>query len=127
MPAGALCCGRRRHLAVLDRQDAVGRIQRTRRHETALLIDVAAGADVLVVPHGSIAVDGVSLTINAIPEAGAFQVAIIEYTEHQTTLGELAAGDEVNVEGDVIGKYVQALLESRLRRPASIVQSPDVP
>jgi riboflavin synthase len=66
--------------------------------------------EVLVVPHGSIAIDGVSLTVNAIPEPGTVQVSIIEYTERHTTLGELRPGDAVNVEGDIIGKYVRTLL-----------------
>ena len=64
----------------------------------------------LLVPHGSIAVDGVSLTVNELPEAGVVQLSLIEYTLAHTTLGELRAGSRVHVEADVIGKYVRHLL-----------------
>jgi riboflavin synthase len=55
-------------------------------------------------------VDGVSLTVNALPEAGIVQVSLIPWTEQHTTLGRLRPGDRVHLEADVIGKYVQALL-----------------
>jgi riboflavin synthase len=78
----------------------------------ALLIDVAVPEeiDALLVPHGSITVDGVSLTVNALPAPGILQVSIIEYTRRHTTLGQRGVGDRVNLEGDVIGKYVQRLV-----------------
>lgn len=91
--------------------DGVGRVRRVAREGTALLIDVAvppAVADLLV-PQGSITLDGVSLTVHAVPGPGEVRVSIIEYTERHTTLGRLAEGDAVHVEGDVIGKYVRAL------------------
>jgi len=91
--------------------DGVGRVQRLSREGTALLIDVAVppGVSALVVPQGSIALDGVSLTVLATPAAGEVRVSIIEYTERHTTLGRLAPGDAVHLEADVIGKYVRAL------------------
>ncbi len=64
----------------------------------------------LAVPRGSIAIDGVSLTISELPDVDVVRVSLIEYTLRHTTLGELTAGDEVHVEGDIIGKYVQRLL-----------------
>jgi riboflavin synthase len=64
------------------------------------------------VPHGSITVDGVSLTVNALPGPDAVQVALVPYTRVHTTLGALAAGDRVQVEGDALGKYVKALCRS---------------
>lgn len=70
----------------------------------------------LMVPHGSIAVDGVSLTVNEIPEPGVVELSLIEYTLHHTTLGGLRAGDPVHVEGDMMGKYVQRLLAPWLAR-----------
>lgn len=91
--------------------DGVGRVVRVVREGTALLIDVAvppAIADLLV-PQGSITLDGVSLTVNAVPAVGEARVSIIEYTERHTTLGRLSPGDALHVEGDVIGKYVRAL------------------
>ncbi|NIN72845.1 MAG: riboflavin synthase [Gemmatimonadetes bacterium] len=60
--------------------------------------------------HGSIAVDGVSLTINALPAAGTAEVALIPYTYEHTNLSRLAPGDKVNLEADMIGKYVARTL-----------------
>jgi riboflavin synthase len=65
----------------------------------------------LSVLHGSITVDGVSLTVNALPPDGTLQLSLIEYTLRHTTLDLLRAGDEVNVESDLIGKYVQKLMQ----------------
>jgi riboflavin synthase len=92
--------------------DAVGTVRDVSRRESALLVDIYTPEDVgrLLVPHGSIAVDGVSLTVNALPSPGIMQVALIEWTENHTTLGALRAGDAVHLEADVIGKYVQALV-----------------
>lgn len=92
--------------------DGVGTVRNVQRQESALLIDIDVPPDVarVLVPHGSIAVDGVSLTVNALPAPGTLQVSIIEWTERHTTLGELRPGSRVHLESDVIGKYVQALL-----------------
>jgi len=65
------------------------------------------------VEKGSIAVDGISLTIAALGE-GSFDVAVIPHTFAQTTLGDRRAGDRVNLEVDVLGKYVERLLAARL-------------
>jgi riboflavin synthase len=65
------------------------------------------------VEKGSIAVDGVSLTIAALRE-GAFDVAVIPHTFTATTLGDRRRGDRVNLEVDVLGKYVERLLAARL-------------
>lgn len=92
--------------------DAVGTVRDVTRRESALLVDISVPEDVgrLLVPHGSLTVDGVSLTVNALPAPGVVQVALIAWTEQHTTLGALRAGDPVHLEADVIGKYVQALL-----------------
>jgi riboflavin synthase len=63
----------------------------------------------LTVLHGSIAINGVSLTVNALTEAGC-QVAVIPHTWQHTNLRDLRRGEAVNVEADLIGKYVQRLL-----------------
>ncbi len=60
--------------------------------------------------HGSITLNGVSLTVNALPAPGRIQVAIIPHTWEVTNLGRLEAGGRVNVEGDMIGKYVKKLM-----------------
>jgi riboflavin synthase len=62
---------------------------------------------------GSVAVDGVSLTVAAVDDDG-FEVALIPHTLEATTLGRLEAGDEVNLEADVLGKVVERLLAARL-------------
>lgn len=67
----------------------------------------------LLVPKGSVAVDGVSLTVVDV-EADRFSVALIPHTLSVTTLGELKAGDEVNLENDILGKYVDHLLRGRI-------------
>lgn len=64
------------------------------------------------VPHGSITVDGVSLTVNTLREADVVEISLVPFTREHTTLGGLAAGDRVHVEGDVLGKYVKALCRS---------------
>ena len=67
--------------------------------------------DNVVKTYGPIrAVDGVSLTVNAIPDAHTVQLSLIDYTVRSTTLGNLRVGHRVHVEADVIGKYVQRLV-----------------
>jgi riboflavin synthase len=65
-----------------------------------------------VVEKGSVAIDGVSLTVAAV-EGGTFSVALIPHTLAVTTLGRRAPGDFVNLEGDVLAKYVAALVRPR--------------
>jgi riboflavin synthase len=65
------------------------------------------------VEKGSISVDGVSLTVASLGD-GSFDVAVIPHTFSATTLGERVAGDRVNLEVDVLGKYVERILEARL-------------
>ena len=67
----------------------------------------------LMVPKGSIAVDGISLTVVNITD-NRFSVALIPHTLQVTTLGSVSVGDTVNIENDVLGKYVDQLLERRL-------------
>ena len=78
-------------------------------------LSVRCGADVarLLLPKGSVAVDGVSLTIAALG-ADDFSVALVPHTLQRTTLGELRAGDRVNLEPDLVGRWVLAAVE-RLR------------
>ena len=96
--------------------DGVGTVAATRWREDALLIDVEVPPALfaLMVPLGSVAVDGVSLTVNALPADGLLQVSLIEFTRRVTTLGDLAAGALVHLEADVIAKYVRRLAEPYL-------------
>jgi riboflavin synthase len=92
--------------------DGVGEVRDVRHAGDARLVDVVLPAPVadLAVPRGSIALDGVSLTVSELPDPTTVRVSLIDYTLRHTTLGDLAAGHGVHVEGDIIGKYVQRLL-----------------
>lgn len=94
--------------------DGVATIDDVRQEADARLVDLALppGLAELMVQHGSLAVDGVSLTVNDLPSAGAVQLSLIDYTLRHTTLGGLATGDRVHVEADMLGKYVQRLLRA---------------
>ena len=100
---------------VLGHVDGVGRVEQVSRSGDATIIDVSVDAELaeLMVPHGSLTVDGVSLTVNELPSATVVQVSLIEHTLRHTTLGSLTAGDRVHVEADIIGKYVRRLLETQ--------------
>ena len=92
--------------------DDVGIVQRVERVDDAMLVDVELPEDLveLMVLHGSVTIDGVSLTVNELRAPGILQLSLIEYTWTHTTLGALAAGDRVHVEADMLGKYVRQLL-----------------
>ena len=89
-----------------------GMIEEVSRRDDALLVDVRLPDDLvpLMVLHGSVTVDGVSLTVNALPAPGILQLSLIEFTWRHTTLGALAVGDAVHVEADMLGKYVRQLV-----------------
>ncbi len=92
--------------------DGVGTVREVRREADAVLIDVDVPPEIseLLVPQGSVTVDGVSLTVNDLPGPGILQLSIIDFTLRHTTLGLLAAGDRVHLEADVIGKFVRRLV-----------------
>lgn len=91
--------------------DGVADVVRTEQAGDAVLVELALppGLADLMVPHGSITVDGVSLTVNALPAPDRVELSLIEYTLRHTTLGALSVGSRVHVEGDIIGKYVRRL------------------
>jgi riboflavin synthase len=95
--------------------DGVARVTSAELVEDARVIDLAlpSGLSELTVERGSIAVDGVSLTVHSLPGVDTVQVFIIEYTRSHTTLGDLDVGASVHVEMDVIAKHVRRLLQSR--------------
>lgn len=94
--------------------DGVGTIEQRASQGDALVLDVRLPPEVAetTVLHGSITVDGVSLTVNALPRAGVMQVSLVPFTREHTTLGQLQSGDRVHVEADVLGKYVRQLCRS---------------
>ncbi len=91
--------------------DGVGSIRRKERNDNAIVVTIAAGPEVMryVVEKGSITIDGISLTVVALG-ADWFSVSLIPHTAEMTTLGSKGIGDHVNLEGDIIGKYVERLL-----------------
>lgn len=92
--------------------DGIGKVRSIQHEGEMVLIDFTLPptvADVTVL-HGSIALNGVSLTVNALPLPDVAQVSIIPFTWEHTTLQDLRQGDHVNLEGDLVGKYVQHLL-----------------
>lgn len=91
--------------------DGVGHIANIRRDDTAVWYTVHAGPEILryVVEKGSITIDGISLTVAAVAADG-FSVSAIPHTAAVTTLGKKQVGDTVNLETDIIGKYVEKLL-----------------
>lgn len=92
--------------------DETGTVRAVRRDGDAVVIDIDISAEVfaLLVPLGSVTVDGVSLTVNALPENRVLQISLIEFTLRHTTLGDLRPGARVHIESDMIGKYVRRLL-----------------
>jgi len=94
--------------------DAVGTLveRRSEREFVHLKIQVPKSVSKYLVPKGSIAVDGISLTVNAC-EGDELQITLIPYTLQKATLINKRVGDRVNLEADVLGKYVEKLMEQR--------------
>ena len=97
---------------VLGHVDGVGTITDIETEGDARIVNVALpdGLSELMIPHGSVTVDGVSLTVNELPHPDVVQLSLIEYTLSHTTLGEWHVGQRVQIEGDVIGKYARRML-----------------
>ncbi len=101
--------------------DAVGRIRERREEGNGWRIFIDAPDTVLrfVIKKGSIAIDGISLTVAEVDKKG-FSIAMIPHTAKLTTLGFKSAGDSVNLETDLIGKYVERLLAGRVEGGVSL-------
>jgi riboflavin synthase len=99
---------------VLGHVDGVGRISSFEPDGECywLEVDVPAGLARYLISKGSIAIDGISLTIARLRGASA-GVQIIPFTSEHTALSQARAGDEVNLEADVLGKYVARLMDAR--------------
>lgn len=91
--------------------DAVGTIVEKQILEIAIIYRIATEPELLqyVVPKGSVAIDGVSLTVVDVFQ-DSFTVSLIPHTAHETVLGEKKPGDRVNLESDIIGRYVKHLM-----------------
>jgi len=101
--------------------DCVGVVAAREMAGDALLIDLSLPGSIepLFVLHGSIAVDGVSLTVNEL-KPGGVQLSLIDYTLRHTNLGDLRVGSRVHVEADVIAKHVRRLLEPYMRETSAV-------
>jgi riboflavin synthase len=93
--------------------DGVATVMDVRQESDARLLDLAlpSALSELMVLHGSVTIDGVSLTVNALPGGDLLQISLIEYTLRHTTFADRVVGDQVHVEADMLGKYVQRLLK----------------
>ncbi|MBX3330830.1 MAG: riboflavin synthase [Nitrospira sp.] len=98
--------------------DGVGTIRSRHQDSNAIVFTIGAPPEILryCVTKGSITVDGISLTINDVGDNG-FSVAIIPHTAKVTILGLKQVNDPVNLESDIIGKYVERLLQERGQLP----------
>jgi riboflavin synthase len=92
--------------------DGVGKVLRVETADGVRILDLEAPPEVarVSVPLGSVTVDGVSLTVNAVPAPGTIQISLIPFTLEHTTLADRRPGDRVHLEADTIGKYVESLL-----------------
>jgi riboflavin synthase len=101
---------------VLGHVDCTGKVVRVSRQASSWLVDVAFPAEFsrYLIPVGSIAVDGISLTVASLRD-GEFTVSIIPHTAQNTTLGVVEGGTAVNLEFDLIGKYVESLMGGKRR------------
>jgi riboflavin synthase len=102
--------------------DGVARVDKTQQQGTALKVTLTAPSHTLpyVAPKGSVALDGVSLTVNGV--AGPrFDVMLIPYTAEHTTLQGVCAGRELNIEADLLARYVAHYLASKGRDAQSTI------
>ncbi|MCG6955298.1 MAG: riboflavin synthase [Gemmatimonadetes bacterium] len=95
--------------------DGVGHLTQVQQDGEFWLMDFRVPEDVLetTILHGSITLNGVSLTVSDFVGESGVQIGIIPFTYHHTDLGSLEVGDPVNVEADLIGKYVGRILSVR--------------
>lgn len=98
--------------------DGVGSILNRQQEGNSIVLTIEAPHEILryCVSKGSITVDGTSMTINDVQD-GSFKLAVIPHTAKTTTLGIKQPGDRVNLESDLIGKYVERLLQERGHAP----------
>ena len=108
--------------------DGTGRIESVREDGTALLVRVALRPELLryVVQKGFVAVDGISLTVVDCYRDG-FSFTVIPFTRSETTLGLREAGDLVNIEVDILAKYVERLAGPNLNITTKPTESPTIP
>ena len=106
-----LCNGRFGGHIVSGHIDGIGTIRNMEREDNAVWVTIAAAPEILkyIVEKGSIAIDGISLTVAYVDDE-VFKVSIIPHTASETTLLTKNKGDKVNLENDIVGKYVEKLM-----------------
>ncbi len=95
--------------------DGTGRIKSRKNEGNAVVVTISASPEILryIVEKGSIAIDGISLTVTAVT-ASDFSVSLIPHTAKETTLLSKRCGELVNLENDIIGKYVEKLMGAKI-------------
>ncbi|MDH5662491.1 MAG: riboflavin synthase [Elusimicrobiota bacterium] len=95
--------------------DGVGKVKAIVREGEGKLFQITTSAEILkyIVPKGSIAVDGISLTVVRVINGTGFSVSIIPHTEKVTTFGLLKVNDSVNIEVDMLARYVENLINKK--------------
>ena len=93
--------------------DGVGTVRRIEKDDNAIWYTIAAGPEILryVVEKGSITIDGISLTVARV-DSDSFAISAIPHTVSVTVLADRKPGDQVNLETDIVGKYVEKLLQT---------------
>lgn len=104
--------------------DGTGKITRKEKQENAIYYDIEVSQELqpYLLKKGSIAVDGVSLTVFEVSEQ-TFTISLIPHTVSQTVLGEKAVGDVVNIECDMLAKYVEQMIQRTSTRKEGINQA----
>ena len=94
--------------------DGVGTVAEMKRESNAVWVKISAASEILrlIVEKGSIAIDGISLTVAEVTNRD-FSVSIIPHTGNETTLLKKQIGNRVNLENDIVGKYVEKLLQPK--------------
>lgn len=104
--------------------DGTGRIVSLKEDQNAILMKIAAKADILhyIVEKGSVALDGISLTVAAVTDTD-FTVSLIPHTREVTNLSSKGQGSLINIENDVVGKYIEKLCQPRENAAISASQA----
>ncbi len=107
-----LCNGRFGGHIVSGHIDGTGTVRNMEKEDNAVWVTIAATSDILkyIVEKGSIAIDGISLTVAYVDDE-VFKVSIIPHTANETTLLTKNKGDKVNLENDIVGKYIEKLMK----------------
>ncbi|MCD7856123.1 MAG: riboflavin synthase [Clostridiales bacterium] len=113
-----LCDGRFGGHIVSGHIDGTGKILSLEKEGISTVVKIGASAELLyyIVEKGSIAIDGISLTVMRVDES-SFSVGVIPHTGSETTLLEKSPGDIVNLETDIIGKYVEKFIKGEKPKP----------